>query len=72
MITKSIRKQDGGLVFRSHRGNLRHPTSSSSSTQWEQHDDGSRTKVGILGDPHPGLNNSNFLVERYSFSLAEK
>ena len=39
-IIKSMPKQDGGPILRSHRGNLsRNPTHSSSSTQWEQHDD---------------------------------
>ena len=35
---------------------------------------GSRTKVGILGDPHHGLNFSDFLVQRcrFFFSLAGK
>ena len=28
---------------------------------------GSRPKVGILGDPHPGLNSSDFLVQRCLF-----
>ena len=32
-------EQYGGLTLRSHKENLRHPTSSSSSTQWEQHND---------------------------------
>ena len=29
---------------------------------------GSRTKVGILGDPHPELNSSDFLVQRCFFA----
>ena len=33
---------------------------------------GSRTKVGILGDAHPGLNSSGFFVRRCLFSLAGK
>ena len=49
------------------QGNLRHPTSSSSSTQWEQHDDGKSNKSWILGDPHPGLNSCFFFVQRGLF-----
>ena len=31
----------------------------------------SRTKVGILGDPHPGLNSGDFPVLRCFFLLPE-
>ena len=32
---------------------------------------GSRTKVGILGDPRPGLNCSDFLVQRFFFACRD-
>ena len=69
-IIKSILEQDGGLFLRSHREtcgiqHLRlHQLNGNSTTI------GSRTKVGILGDPHPGLNSSDFLQFRDVFSLA--
>ena len=66
------------------QGNLsRNPTHSSSSNSVEtcniQHirlhqiignstTIGSRTKVGILGDPHPELNSSDFFVQRCFFA----
>ena len=67
MIIKSILKQDGGLIFRSHRETsgiqhlrLRQLIGNSTTI-------GSRTKVGILGDPHLGLNNSDFLSSEMLF-----
>ena len=68
VIIKSILEQDGGLILRSHREtcgirHLRlHQINGNCVTI------GSRTKVGILGDPHPGLNSSDFLVQRCSFA----
>ena len=72
MIIKSTPKQDGDPTLRSHgktcRGiqHIRHRQLSGSSTTI-----GSRTKVGILGDPHPGLNSSDLLVQRCFFRLLE-
>ena len=57
-------KQDGGPILRSHRETCRgiqhtrpRQLSGNSTTI------GSRTKDGILGDPHPGLNSSDFFNE---------
>ena len=73
-IIKSMPKQDGEPILRSHgetcRGiqHIRPRQISGSNTMI-----GSRTKVGILGDPHPGLNSGDFLVQRcLFFSLAGK
>ena len=60
VIIKSMPKRDGEPILRSHgetrRGIhlIRHRQLSGSNTTI-----GSRTKVGILGDPHPGLNGSD-------------
>ena len=65
---KSMPKQDGRPVLRSHRETCRgiqhirpRQLSENSTTI------GNRTKVGILGDLHPGLNSSDFLVQRDVF-----
>ena len=69
MMIKSMPKQDGGPILRSHREtcrgihHIRPRQLSGSSTMI-----GSQTKVGILGDPHPGLNNSDFIVQRCFFA----
>ena len=62
MIIKLILKQDGGLALRSHRETcgiqqLRPRQLSGNSTTIG-------AKVGILGDPHPGLNSSEFCLFR--------
>ena len=71
IIIKSMPKQDGGPVLRSHRETCRgiqhirpRQLSGNSTTI------GNRTKVGILGDPHPGLNSSDFFSSEMPFSLA--
>ena len=63
----------GEPILRSHgetlRGiqHIRHCQLSGSSTTT-----GSRTKVGILGDPHPGLNSSAFSVQRCFFACRKE
>ena len=71
IIIKSMPKQDGGPILRSHRETCRgiqhirpRQLSGNSTTI------GNRTKVGILGDPHPGLNSSDFFSSEMPFSLA--
>ena len=70
IISKSILDQDGGLILRSHREtcgiqHLRlHQLDGKSTTI------GRRTKVEILGGPHPGLNSGDFFRFRDAFSLA--
>ena len=72
MIIKSILKQDGCLILRSHREtcgiqHLRlHQLDGNSTTI------GSRTKVGILGDPQPGLNSSDFFGSEMLFFACRK
>ena len=56
MIIKLILKQDGGLTLRSHV-----ETCGIQHLRLRQLSGNSTTigaKVGILGDPHPGLNSS--------------
>ena len=71
IIIKSILEQDGGLILRSHREtcgiqHLRlHQLNGNSTTI------GSRTKVGFLGDPHPGLNNIDIFSSEMLFRLPE-
>ena len=66
---KSMPKQDGEPILRSHgetcRGiqHIRPRQISGSNTMI-----GSRTKVGILGDPHPGLNSSDFFFVQRLFA----
>ena len=72
MIIKSMTKQDGGPIFRSHREtgreiqHIRPRQLSGNSTTI-----GSRAKVGILGDLHPGLNSSDFFSSEMLFRLPE-
>ena len=68
MIVKSMPKQYGGPIRQRHRAtcrgiqHIRPRQFSGSSTMI-----GSPTKVGILGDPHPGLNSIGFIsVQRSS------
>ena len=70
MIIKSILKRDGGLTFRSHRETCgiqhlrpRHLTGNSTTIG---------EKVGILGDPHPGLNSSDFFSFRDALFACRK
>ena len=73
IIIKSMPKQDGEPILRSHaetcRGiqHIRPRQISGSNTMI-----GSRTKVGSLGDPHPGLNSSDFLLQRCFFFTCRK
>ena len=73
MIIESMPKQDGGLIVQSRRETCRgiqqirpRQRSGNSTTM------GSRTKVGILGDPHLGQKSSDFIEFRDAFSLARK
>ena len=72
MIIKSMPKQDGGPILRIHRETCRGiqhnrpPQLSGNSTTI-----GSRRKVGMLGDPHPGLNSSDFLISEMLFRFSE-
>ena len=72
VIIKSILEQDGFLIFRRHRKNCciqhlsLHQLNGNSTTN------GNRTKVGILRDPLPGLNCSDFFRDAFSFSACQK
>ena len=74
IIFMSMPKQDGGLALRNHRATCRRiqhicprQLSGNSTTI------GSRRKVGLIGDPHPGLNNSVFLFrDAFSFFACRK
>ena len=65
IIIKSMPRQDGGLILRSHgetcRG-IQHIRPRQLTMV------GSRTQVGILGDHHPGLNSCDFFVQRCLFA----
>ena len=71
IIIKSILEQTGGLVLRSHREtcgiqHLRLHQLNEKITRI-----GSRTKVGIVGDPHPKLISSDFVSSEILFRLPE-
>ena len=54
MIIKSILEQDGSLILRSHKETCDTQHLRPRQPSWNSTTIGSRTKVGILGDPHPG------------------
>ena len=63
IFIKSTPKQDGEPILRSH-GETCRGIQHIRPRQINGRMIGSRTKVGILGDPHPGLNRSDFSVQR--------
>ena len=68
IIIKLILKQDGDLTLRSHGETcgIQHL----SPRQLSGNSTTTGAKVGILGDPHPGLNSSAFSLARNLNSLA--
>ena len=68
-IIKSMPKHDGGPILQQSHMETCHGIQHSRPRQLSESSTtiGSRTKVGILGD-HPGLNSSDFLVQRCFFA----